>query len=98
MKWFLVVCIRSYRRLPVRFKRRCLFKENCSSFVERVTLESGMWAGLKALSSRASKCQPGYSAYYDLRIDDWRVCLRDGSIFRSAALADFCFGALSLFH
>jgi len=89
MKWLLVACIRSYRALPHRLKRRCLFKETCSSFVERVTLESGLRSGLSAVKTRASKCRPGYSPYYDYRIGEWRVRLRDGSVLSSPVLADF---------
>jgi putative component of membrane protein insertase Oxa1/YidC/SpoIIIJ protein YidD len=89
MSWLLVACIRSYRRLPDRFKRQCLFKETCSYFVERAALESGFRSGLNAVKSCASKCRPGYSAFYDHRIGDWRVCLRDGSVVGSSTLADF---------
>src|SRR5258706_10172682 len=87
MNWVLIVAIWLYRRLPDRFKRSCLFKENCSSFVERTALESGLLSALSALRSRVSQCRPRYSVYFDHQIQDWQVCLADGSIKDKSVMA-----------
>lgn len=89
MKWLLLAIIRGYKRLPNSLKRQCLFKEHCSSFVERATKEGGFGAGLKALRSRIRLCRPGYSVYFDNQSRDWRVSLADGSINDGSVLADF---------
>lgn len=89
MKWLLVAVINVYRWLPDLIKRQCLFKETCSSFVARVTRESGFWPGLRALSTRLSQCRPGYFVYFDGEIKDWQVRFANGSVSHSSDLADF---------
>ena len=89
MKWLLIAIIRGYKRLPNSVKRQCLFKEHCSSFVERATNEGGFGAGLNALRNRIRLCRPVYSVYFDNQSGDWRVSLADGSINDDSVLADF---------
>src|SRR6266508_5314946 len=89
MKWLLVGAIRFYRRLPDRFKRQCLFKENCSCFVERAALETGLLSGLRALKHRVSQCRPRYSVYFDYQFQNFRVCLADGTVEDGSVVADF---------
>jgi putative component of membrane protein insertase Oxa1/YidC/SpoIIIJ protein YidD len=89
MKLLLLGVIYYYRWLPARFKRRCLFKETCSSFVERVAREAGFWPGLRALRTRVSQCKPGYLVYFDSEAKDWQVRFANGSISPSAHVADF---------
>jgi putative component of membrane protein insertase Oxa1/YidC/SpoIIIJ protein YidD len=89
MRWLLVLSIRLYRKLPNRFKRRCLFKETCSAFVLRVTIDSGFLAGCRAIRSRFSKCRPTYLVYYDYISRDWQVEFADRTRETSAKIADF---------
>lgn len=89
MKWFLLGAISLYRRLPARFKRQCLFRETCSSFVARVARESGFWPGLRALRTRVSQCRPGYLVYFDNEVKGWHVRFKNGSVSNSSHLADF---------
>ena len=89
MKWFLIGAISLYRRLPAGFKRQCLFRETCSSFVARVSRESGLWPGLRALRTRVSQCQPGYQVYFDSEAKSWRVRFKNGWVSNSSLLADF---------
>jgi putative component of membrane protein insertase Oxa1/YidC/SpoIIIJ protein YidD len=90
MKWFLLVAIYLYKRLPVRFKRQCLFEETCSTIVARVARESGLRPALRALRTRISLCQPGYLVYYDNDTKEWRVRFANGSTSKtnSGQLAD----------
>lgn len=89
MKWFLIGTVCLYRRVPARFKRQCLFKETCSSFVARVARESGFFLGLLALRTRVSQCRPGYLVYFDIELKDWHVRLANGSISNSSQVAGF---------
>jgi len=43
-----------------RLHRKCLFKENCSNYVFRMTKENGFSAGIKALKFRINNCNPNY--------------------------------------
>ena len=89
MKWLLVAVINLYRWLPNLINRQCLFKETCSSFVERVARESGFWPGLRSWRARVSQCRPGYLVYFDSEINDWQVRFADGSVPNTSDLADF---------
>lgn len=89
MKWILVGVIHVYRWLPARLKRQCLFKETCSSFVDRVVRESGFWQGLRALRTRVAECQPGYLVYFDNEAKGWQVRFANGSVSNSSHIADF---------
>jgi uncharacterized protein len=89
MKWLFVAVINLYRWLPDLINRQCLFKETCSSFVERVARESGFWPGVRTLRARVSQCRPGYLIYFDSEIKDWQVRFADGSVSNTSDLADF---------
>lgn len=91
MKWFLLGAISFYRRLPARFKRQCLFKETCSSFVGRVTRESGFLSGWRALRTRGSQCKPGYLVFFDNASNSWQVRFVNGSVSSNSQVADFVF-------
>ena len=88
MKWCLLAAIYLYRRLPVRFKRQCLFKETCSVFVARIARESGSWPALRGLATRLSQCRPGYTVYFDNRLRDWQVRLVSGDVADASCIAD----------
>lgn len=89
MKWCLLGAIYLYRWLPARFKRQCLFKETCSSFVARVARESGFWPGLRALRTRVPQCRPGYFVYFDSEVKSWHVRFANGSVCDSTQVANF---------
>jgi hypothetical protein len=89
MKWCLLGAIYLYRWLPARFKRQCLFKETCSSFVARVVRESGFWPGLRALRTRVSQCRPGYLVYFESEVMGWQVRFANGSVCDSTQVANF---------
>lgn len=91
MRWVLILFIRGYRRLPDRIKRRCLFKETCSTLALRVAKEEGFLAACRAMRFRFSLCRPSYSVYYDQRIRDWQVEFRDHTRMGSSEIADFVF-------
>jgi putative component of membrane protein insertase Oxa1/YidC/SpoIIIJ protein YidD len=89
MKWFLIAVIHFYRRLPSFFKRKCLFKENCSSYVLRMTGESGFWVGVRTLRGRMLRCRPGYRISFDGTVKHWVVRFANGSVANRSELADF---------
>lgn len=89
MRWLLVFPIRIYRRIPSRFKRRCLYRETCSLFVLRKAREGGLLAGWRAFSQRFARCRPQYSVRYDCPTRDWIVMLADGYAATSAEIGDF---------
>lgn len=89
MKWCILGAIYLYRRLPLRFNRQCLFKETCSSFVARMAREFGGWIALRALRSRLSQCQPGYTVYFDSYSMVWRIQFANGESSDTGCIADF---------
>jgi putative component of membrane protein insertase Oxa1/YidC/SpoIIIJ protein YidD len=89
MKWFLLGAISLYRRLPIRFKRQCLFRETCSSYIGRVAREFGFLPGLQAFRTRVSQCKPGYLVFFDNQFNRWHVRFANGSVSNSCHVADF---------
>jgi uncharacterized protein len=89
MKWTLIGVIHLYRRLPPSFKRKCLFKETCSSHVLRMTRASGFCVGLRSLRLRILQCRPGYVVFFDNDENHWAVRFADGSTANRDQLADF---------
>lgn len=89
MKWLLIRVIHLYRRLPPFFKRKCLFKETCSSHVLRMTRESGFWVGVRTLRGRMLRCRRGYLVFYDGNIKHWAVRFANGSVANRGETADF---------
>lgn len=79
MKWVLILVIRLYWLVPVRWRRSCLFKESCSHFVYRVACNEGGWAGIRALRSRIRQCRPGYAHFHTPDGQGW-VILADKSV------------------
>jgi putative component of membrane protein insertase Oxa1/YidC/SpoIIIJ protein YidD len=72
------LAIRSYRRLPHKWKRQCLFRESCSAYVLRVAEERGLVAAVRAFRARAAECRPGVTFFFDGLSCDWFVVLRSG--------------------
>ena|ERR1035437_9149170 len=79
MKWILIIVIRSYWKfLPKRIRRSCLFKETCSQYVYKQTVEYGFFGGMRALENRIRKCRKGYTIYNGK--NGFEMKLADGSI------------------
>jgi len=79
MKWFLIAIIKFYWIvIPDNKKRTCLFKETCSRYVYRHTVEHGFFKGMKALVERVKKCRRGYQLYTGE--NGFEIKLADGSI------------------
>src|SRR2546430_17130 len=88
MRWFLLGIINTYRLLPERYKRQCLFKETCSTYAKRATQEFGFLAGLKAMKDRVSQCKPGYQVLFQDRTRQCHVRLANGEMVNSSCIAD----------
>lgn len=97
MRWLLIRVIRLYRKLPGWFKRKCLFKETCSSHVLRVTRESGFWPGMRNLTIRMSQCRKGYVVLFDGNVKRWIVRFANGSVAGSNEVADFVLAPYTAF-
>jgi uncharacterized protein len=79
MKWVLIAIIKLYWIvIPENKKRTCLFKETCSRYVYRHTVEHGFFKGMRALVQRAKKCRKGYQLYTGE--NGFEIKLADGSI------------------
>jgi uncharacterized protein len=89
MKWVLIGVIHLYRQLPPFFKRKCLFKNTCSSHVLQTTRASGFYMGLRSLRLRMFQCRPGYVVFFDNEKQHWAVRFANGSVANSDELADF---------
>jgi uncharacterized protein len=63
MKQLLLGCIKLYWRIPIQYRRSCIFKESCSNYVHRITIEQGFLKGTKALKQRRQQCRSGYSFF-----------------------------------
>ena len=89
MKWLLISAIHLYKKLPRWFKRKCIFKETCSSHVLRMTRESGFRAGMRNLTIRMLQCRRGYVVLFDGNLKHWVVRFANGSVAGSGEVADF---------
>jgi putative component of membrane protein insertase Oxa1/YidC/SpoIIIJ protein YidD len=90
MRHFLLAAIRLYWRIvPGEKRRRCLFKESCSSLVYRVAKTEGFSRAIRAFLARCPKCRPGYRIHVDR--DSLRVTLADGSQANPLELSDSFF-------
>ncbi|MEK7726808.1 MAG: membrane protein insertion efficiency factor YidD [candidate division KSB1 bacterium] len=74
--WF----IQLYRRfIPAEKRRRCLFHESCSAYVERMARDFGAWAALRAFVRRFRCCRPGYGFEWNTPSETWFLVCADGS-------------------
>jgi uncharacterized protein len=66
LKYILLYLIKLYQAFfPKKYRGRCLFKESCSNYVYRKTLEEGLKSGLSSLRFRMKNCRPNYIITYD---------------------------------
>jgi len=80
MRFVLLAIIRVYWKIyPIHIRRTCLFKDNCSNYIFRVTEENGFYNGIKALKERYSLCRPGYKIYKNEINNSFELCFKNGS-------------------
>lgn len=78
MRLVLIYIIKMYWSfIPEKHRRKCLFKESCSHYVFRHTVEEGFISGLKALKTRVRKCRKGYRIFNNGKT--FELKLADGS-------------------
>ncbi|NLA16368.1 MAG: membrane protein insertion efficiency factor YidD [Bacteroidales bacterium] len=79
MKWLFLLFIKLYWKVVPESRRpNCLFKETCSHFVYKETVDKGFHSGLIALLQRIKKCRNGYTLYTSEQGLEMR--LADGSV------------------
>lgn len=75
----LIFIIRLYWAfIPEKNRRKCLFKESCSHYVFRHTVEQGFLSGMKALNTRVKKCRKGYQLQHNG--ETFELKLADGTV------------------
>jgi len=81
MKVAFLILIKLYWEIMPESKRRsCLFKETCSHYVYRTTVEDGFFEGVGALRQRIKKCRKGFKLYSSL--SGFEIELADGSVIK----------------
>lgn len=79
MRLILLVIIKFYWKfIPKNKRRTCLFKESCSQYVYKTTIEHGFFKGTTALWNRQKVCRAGYCVYQTN--NGFEMKLIDGSI------------------
>ena len=88
MKWAILLVIKAYWKLiPIRKRRSCLFKESCSQFVYRNTIEHGFMFGLHCFFRRRKQCRPGYEIIFsNSGLNE--IKLADGMVIDEMELSD----------
>lgn len=79
MKYLFLFIIRLYWLIPKRWRRHCIFKETCSSYIYSRTKTFGFFEGFKALKKRYRQCRTHYSLYTSDDKKEW-VILSDNSV------------------
>lgn len=76
-----------YRAVPAERRHTCLFRETCSQHVERIAIEAGAVAAVRALWRRFRCCRPGY--HFEINADSgaWQLVCADGSRFPASVAA-----------
>ncbi len=87
MKYILLVFIQLYWNNTSIKRKVCLFRENCSSHIYRITNENGFIKGITALRFRIIKCRPQYEL---LKVDNTFILrLQDGSVINENEISQF---------
>jgi uncharacterized protein len=64
MQFLFLTAIRLYWLLiPMKNRRKCIFKESCSRYVYRICFDDGFVAGSKAFAFRFRNCRNGYMLF-----------------------------------
>ena len=86
MKFTFLFLIKLYWKvIPERKRRNCLFKETCSHYVYRTTVEDGFFEGVGALRQRIKKCRKGFQLYSSL--SGFEIELADGSVIKEEEIS-----------
>lgn len=73
--------------MPPQRRNTCLFCESCSLYVERIALEAGCIAALRAFVTRYHCCRPGYSFDINTENNNWQLVCANGSRFVESEVA-----------
>lgn len=88
MRYLFISAIHLYRRLvPPDRRRRCLFRESCSMYIERIAREEGTLAVMFAMVKRLRSCRPGYEFHVLQENNCWELVCVDGSRFPQSEVA-----------
>ena len=79
MKYILISIIYLYWLIPKSWRRKCIFKTNCSLHVFNTAKENGFVAGLRALKLRYKQCRCNYSFYTTDDNKEW-IILADNTV------------------
>lgn len=77
-----------WKLIPESRRRTCLFAENCSRYVYRITQEKGFLSGICALKERYKKCKPGYKIGYNSLDGTTELHLIDGTILKHQEISE----------
>jgi len=88
MKRLFLFVIKSYWGLvPLKRRRKCLFKISCSQYVYQQVKENGLHKGLRALHYRIQNCN---EHYHIIEIQDEKVVVtKTLKVIRESELSDF---------
>lgn len=89
MKWLILLSIRSYWILvPVKHRRKCIFKNSCSQYVYQEAETKGAISGFKAFVYRYKSCRPGFICYLNPITGQIEMLLLTGEVVDEGQIAD----------
>lgn len=88
MKSVMLSMIRFYWKIiPIRSRKKCLFKESCSQYVYRKTQE-GALVGIRALIYRMKVCNGHAELVKSSKYHEWNLLLSNGEVITNERIAD----------
>jgi len=64
MKYLLLLIIKMYWKvIPVKNRKKCIYRMSCSKYVFEETKENGFLKGIKALNYRYHNCRQGFELF-----------------------------------
>jgi uncharacterized protein len=61
MRYVILFAIKMYWIcIPMQRRRKCIFKESCSTIVFRTAREAGFWKAIQIFAKRKNTCKPNY--------------------------------------
>jgi len=89
MKYLLLVLIKCYWLIVPKSKRRkCIFRETCSQYVYRITLNKGFGHGLKALQFRYRNYKNGYEIFKNPISEEIQILLPNKTLLCENEIAE----------
>lgn len=89
MKHLLLIAIHLYWKLiPVKNRRRCIFKKSCSHYVFDIAKEQGFWEGIRAFHFRFQNCRSGFALFKNPITNEIQMILPSKVIVGSEEIAD----------